>query len=370
MIYRYIKTLSRLLYLNLYVKPKSLLKLIISPTKIYGHNYYPEREQKSKLHIFFDQVVNIMLYGYINDYYYLYGLNIKNFRKKEDYVDYKNFMRRRNMLNIRNNHNSSCILRNKLYFGIFANALGIDTAENIAHIRNNEVLILKERRRVDLDEFISSANGDFFCKPLDGECGLGVFKLSIKDGNIYINETLTEINDFKKELNKTDYLIQCSIKQHQAMDSLHTSSINSIRLVTVRSLRNNKIVPLPSILRIGTNGSIVDNTSQGGVAIGFNLETGQLNEYGFQKPQFGSRLNTHPNSQIKFSTFHIPHIQEAINQAKYFHSFLDMHSIGWDIAIGENGPIFIEGNDNWEINGPQSCNGGLMRKFKEYFYTE
>ena len=36
----------------------------------------------------------------------------------------------------------------------------------------------------------------------------------------------------------------------------------------------------------------------------------------------------------------------------FFHSMLkDIHSIGWDIAIGENGPIFIEGNDNWEALG-------------------
>ena len=60
--------------------------------------------------------------------------------------------------------------------------------------------------------------------------------------------------------------------------------------------------------------------------------------------------------------------ETAVAMAKYFHSLLDLHSIGWDIAIGENGPIFIEGNDNWEINGPQSCNRGLAKEFKEYFY--
>ena len=83
---------------------------------------------------------------------------------------------------------------------------------------------------------------------------------------------------------------------------------------------------MPSVLRIGTNGNIVDNTSQGGIAIGFDLNTGVLNEYGLQKPQFGLKLDTHPNSNIKFSDFQIPYIQEAIDKAKYFHSFLDLHS--------------------------------------------
>lgn len=46
----------------------------------------------------------------------------------------------------------------------------------------------------------------------------------------------------------------------------------------------------------------------------------------------------------------------------------ELHSVGWDIAIGDAGPIFIEGNDNWEINGPQICNGGLRKEFNELFY--
>ena len=79
------------------------------------------------------------------------------------------------------------------------------------------------------------------------------------------------------------------------------------------------------------------------------------------------------NSIIPFheeliSEYTIPYVKEAIEQAKYFHSLLNLHSVGWDIAIGEDGPIFIEGNDNWEINGPQSCNKGLAKEFKEYFF--
>ena len=135
-------------------------------------------------------------------------------------------------------------------------------------------------------------------------------------------------------------------------------------------IKDGHIEVLPSILRIGTNDSVVDNTSQGGIAVGFDLNTGQLNEYGFQKPQFGLRVDVHPNSNVVFKDYYIPYIKEAIEQAKYFHSFLDLHSIGWDVAIGDEGPIFIEGNDNWEINGPQSCNRGLANEFYNLFYHD
>ena len=60
------------------------------------------------------------------------------------------------------------------------------------------------------------------------------------------------------------------------------------------------------------------------------------------------------DSGIVFSEFTIPFLSEACEQAKYFHSMLPgLQSIGWDIAIGNDGPVFIEGNDNWEINGQQ-----------------
>ena len=157
--------------------------------------------------------------------------------------------------------------------------------------------------------------------------------------------------------------------QHPRMSELYSKSVNTMRLVTVRSLKDGKIHLMPSILRVGANGSFVDNTSQGGIAVGFNLETGQLNQYGFHKPQFGLRTEKHPDSGIRLTDFHIPFIKEAEEKAIFFHSMLkDIHSIGWDIAIGKNGPIFIEGNDNWEINGPQVGNRGLKKEFKEYFY--
>ena len=367
-LYRIIERVLSIFVNNLYVKPKATLILLLYPTRIFGVNYFPEFKQKCKLVIFCEQFLNIVRNGSIDEFYYLYGMNIKGFTNRKDYVHYQPFMRRRDELNLNSKHNSSSILRNKLYFGVFAKAFGIDTPENIALVRNGDVLLLGEGRHISIVQLIATYDGVFFCKPMDGECGTGVFKLEVDTNTIKINDNTTDVATLIKMLEGPDFLVQRCITQHHLQAELHPTSINSIRMVTVRSLKDNKIYVLPSILRIGTNGSIVDNTSQGGVAVGFNLETGHLNEYGLQKPQFGLRLDTHPNSGIKFSEYTIPFIKEAVEQAKYFHSFLDLHSIGWDIAIGENGPIFIEGNDNWEINGPQSCNHGLAKEFKEYFY--
>ena len=43
------------------------------------------------------------------------------------------------------------------------------------------------------------------------------------------------------------------------------------------------------------------------------------------------------------------------------------HSVGWDIAITENGPVFIEGNGLWEISLVQAVHGGMKKEISSFF---
>lgn len=45
--------------------------------------------------------------------------------------------------------------------------------------------------------------------------------------------------------------------------------------------------------------------------------------------------------------------------------FYELESIGWDIVITPNGPVILEGNDDWEIGGPQDTSGGLKKRWIE-----
>ncbi|MCH5319674.1 MAG: hypothetical protein J1E38_08220 [Paramuribaculum sp.] len=353
---------------NVYTKPKELIKLFLRPASVYGINYFPEHQEKHKLRIFFDQFINILKFGHVDTFYYLYGLNLKNFRNKKNFVHYNLFSKRRKLLNWSSPSNSSVILRNKLYFGIFAKAIGVKTPLNIISINDGNILDLNTSQPITLDNFIQNYKGTYFCKPLDGECGYGIFKLSLTGEKVLINNVDSTKEELQKLVENKQYIVQTAINQHPIQSSLHKESINTLRLVTVRDLKTQEIKVFPSMLRIGTGKNVVDNTSKGGIAVGFDLKTGRLNEFGLQKPEFGTRTNVHPDSGIIFKDYYIPFLNEAVDKAKFFHSFLDLHSVGWDIAITENGPVFIEGNDRWEINGPQSCNGGLMEEFKKYFF--
>ena len=75
----------------------------------------------------------------------------------------------------------------------------------------------------------------------------------------------------------------------------------------------------------------------------------------------------HPDNSIVFEGFEIPFFKEAVEMSKDLHSKLyRVHSIGWDIAITQNGPVFIEGNSLWEVSGTQAAVGGL-KHIEKYF---
>ena len=367
-----LKSIANKVFFTLYgwfvKRPQELLALLRNK-ELYCHtSYFPEKKKKSSVRIFGEQVRQILKYGSPNAFYFPYGCDVKPIQECDKYVNYLFFRNRRESLNFANKVNCTCILRDKILFNVFAKGIGIETADNVFYTLDGVLYDFKTNKALTIDEFCENDNS-FFCKLVDGECGKGVFRLDVLQGKIYINEILSTKEDFVSRISQGRYLAQTVIKQHSLMSQLHPQSINSMRLITVRSLKDQSIHVFPSILRVGTGNSIVDNTSQGGLAIGINLETGQLKQYGFYKPQFGLKTDTHPDSGIVFGGFVIPFFEDALRQAFYFHSMLPgLHSVGWDIAIGENGPVFIEGNDNWEINGPQICNGGLREEFNELFY--
>jgi hypothetical protein len=110
----------------------------------------------------------------------------------------------------------------------------------------------------------------------------------------------------------------------------------------------------------------VDNLAAGGVTVGIDLKTGQLSEFGICKKGGAKRTPSHPDSQIRFADVQIPFVQEAVNLAEKLHEKLSsIRVIGWDIAITANGPVFIEGNDNPEISGLQTVNGGVRRTIRD-----
>lgn len=318
-------------------------------------SYYPELTRKSSVQRLCDNLWWIMRYGEVNGKYNLYGMDvIERQPLYNDYVDYKSFRRIRNNQNyIRKNHPQTCLLRDKYLFAQYMNKMGIPAAEVFA-VQMDGKLYDSQLRQITLDEI--KEKKDYFAKEINGECASFIKHIADHSELISCYDEIKE-----KHLIFQDRLIQC-----EKMNCLNPTSVNTMRTVTIR--KDGEVIVFASEIRIGTTESgIVDNAAAGGILVGVT-EDGSLREYGIIKPGHSkiTRIKKHPDTGIVFGGFKIPYYQDAMKLVVRAHSALyDVKSIGWDVAFTENGPVLIEGNDNWEITGLQACNGGLKKKWIE-----
>lgn len=69
-----------------------------------------------------------------------------------------------------------------------------------------------------------------------------------------------------------------------------------------------------------------------------------------------------------FEEFEIPQLSLAYEIACRAHETLyNIGAIGWDVAITNEGPVFIEGNDYFEITLMQACDRPLKKDWEELY---
>jgi hypothetical protein len=352
---------------------QSVIQLINDPKL--SRTYYPELPRKSKFTILKENLVWLAKHNEVNKYYYVYGFDRIDRSNYPEVIPIKKFTRIRNRRNIHLRKeayfNYVCILRDKFVFSQFLTSLGFPTPKNILLVNTDQVTWLSDMRTAPLSTIIENPelNINGFCKKLTGILGEGAFALSIKNGKLYIKEKEVTLDEFKQIVSNKEgdlYLLQERIIQHPKMSELHPDSVNTIRMNTFNN--NGKVEVFSAALRIGAKGSSVDNWAAGGIVVGIDLETGKLKTEGLFKPGYGGRVQSHPDTGIVLQDFEIPFFSECLTQAHNLHSYLyGIHSIGWDIAITENGPTFIEGNDDWEGGIPMVLEKNFRSRFMKNY---
>lgn len=348
-----------------------------------GVSYYAECDRKSKMQILKDQLYFIRKYGNYEPFYFTYGFDRSEMTRErmtsEYLIPYDNIQARISYLN---NHHPNymftgrVITADKFYFNVFLERFGIPTPAIICYIKDKQVLYCDARYEIDPQQNTNqqlkqlfSHDMDAFCKPSSGQLGNGAFALRIQDSKVYVDGKLFDVDKLIEILLSTNYLVQKRIYQHPVMNTLCDSTINSIRLITAMD-KDGVVHPFGARLRIGRQGSSVDNWAKGGILVAIDMETGCLKKKGFLKPQYGTTTEYHLDTKVKFDGFVIPYFQEAVEAAVKLHNYLyRCHSVGWDIGITENGPMFIEGNGLWEISGMQAVHGGMKKQIEKYFVS-
>lgn len=363
-------------------KTKTIISFVLNNKNyLNGGSYYPNEPHKSKAEMFWDQLYFILKFGAVEKFYFAYGFDRKSMPRKkciDEYIINENVFLHK--VNYYNDHmkgkpklvSGRVILADKFYFFLFLRDFGVPTPKIYYYFRDGAVFYgLEKENSIDIKRNGNELfNYDFdgFAKPLGGQLGDGAFPIKVSDSRIFINsDKEVSKEELLQSISKTNYIIQERIVQHSEMNKLCSTSLNTIRFQTILT-EDEGIIAFGAGVRMGREGSYVDNWAKGGIFVGVDMNTGKLLKNGFIKPPFGTVVTQHPDNGLVFEGFEIPCFQEAVNIAKELHSRLyRIHSIGWDVAITENGPVFIEGNSLWEISLIQAAHGGLKKQIDKYF---
>ena len=140
-----------------------------------------------------------------------------------------------------------------------------------------------------------------------------------------------------------DVVVQEYVEQADFMSYFNPTSVNTLRLTVYRSIKTDECHIPSAIIRIGANGSLVDNAHAGGGYVGIKVEDGTLcnkvlNQYGESQTVFNG---------IDFTKEHkIPNWDKVLEFAKYIGQNVPHHRLlALDIMVDKSGtPRLIEFN--------------------------
>ena len=186
-----------------------------------------------------------------------------------------------------------------------------------------------------VDTFLSfvKKHGTIVTKPDGGSYGrdIKIFHYTTDEEAIAFLRSLTE-NTVCEEF----------IRQHEVMEQLNPSSVNTIRILSLR--KNDEIIITSASLRTAADGDhLVDNMRKGGIGAQVDVETGIVYTYGYDYA--GNKYIVHPITGCSFMGLQIPNCDKAIDLVKNAHSEIpECDYLGWDIAITQDGADIIEAN--------------------------
>jgi hypothetical protein len=203
----------------------------------------------------------------------------------------------------------------------------------------------------------------YIIKPTTGRGGKGIYIIYNENGQISYQDRYTK-KQFDQMNIRTESIVQEYVEQHSEINKI-SMSINTIRIVTMQT-RDGDILILGAFMRFGVGESLIDNTSQGGIKVGIDINTGNFMDTAYDKKGF--QYNEHPTSKYRFQGFCVPFWTEVIELAKDVQINLAYNKLlGQDIAITKNGPIVVEINAEYDNVGLEQVCGPVLKNQKVLF---
>jgi hypothetical protein len=232
----------------------------------------------------------------------------------------------------------------KIYAIFYKDHFGITHDEFFLHDKN------------DWLDFINNyLPHEFIVKPTFGAQGKQILLVMKRQGRLenHLGETFDSLDLYtrlEKDKKYHSFLFQERVVNHRSITELTgTRSLQTMRIITYAK-DHSDISVVFALLKIISGNNVIDNHFHGkiGNICGFiDIEEGIVtgcysvseNGYGYNK------IERHPDTGNELRGFSIPYWKEVVEAvAIYSKKFFPLRTIGWDVAVTEEGHCVIEGN--------------------------
>lgn len=141
-----------------------------------------------------------------------------------------------------------------------------------------------------------------------------------------------------------NFVAQEVFEQSDFMRQFCSTSINTLRIVTYKSVLDDTVHIPAIIMRIGKTGSLVDNAHSGGSFVSISPESGELGKY--VSDQFGKCSSQFNGIDFEQNSFVVPHFTKVLEFAKSVASKIPYaRLLALDVVLGkDNNPKILEYN--------------------------
>ena len=325
-------------------------------------NMLKDPDRKNLLQIIFEFSKCSVVKGELAGHYFTRLLYKKEFENYLDYITNREMQAIRYRDKDDYEESLGAVLDNKVLFYLYFDQFDLRLPATLAWNAGEQITVGKTlyetERQANLGTLLAEAMRqhdlkNIFVKPAEGSCGYGCALVSLRE----VQWGMPHYPGFLEG----SFLFQEPVVQHEAISAVYPYCLNTLRLDTFID-SSGKANLITSYIRFGVNGSYIDNSRMGGCFIAVDLATGELKDKAYHLLENGGRsFYRHPSTGVVFKGVKIPWFEEAKELALEAARLLPYRLTGWDIGITPDGPVLMEGNSAYHLNGSDMAFGGFRK---------
>lgn len=191
---------------------------------------------------------------------------------------------------------------------------------------------------------LNTGQDKIIVKPsVDSNSGQGVQMLIRKEDKWYTRDKEEPVTvDFINRLGD-NLILQPYFEQSDFLKQFNPTSVNTLRIFAYRSVKDGNIYIPNAIIRIGGNGSIIDNAHGGGRFVGLTQDGKTMNT---TCDFLGNRKAIHNSIDFSKNQYAVPNYDKVIDFVKEQSKRITQHHLlAWDICLDKNNnPKILEIN--------------------------